>query len=34
MDDPRPGIPHDDTMEKLEAMLEERRILRTKRAIG
>ncbi|MGS3238028.1 stability determinant [Klebsiella michiganensis] len=34
LDDPRPGIPHDDAMAKLEAMLEERRTLRTKRAMG
>ncbi|AXF77502.1 stability determinant [Erwinia tracheiphila] len=34
LDDPRPGIPHDDAMAKLEAMLEERRTLRAKRAMG
>lgn len=34
LDDPRPGIPHDDAMAKLEAMLEERRTLRTKREMG
>jgi hypothetical protein len=34
LDDPRPSIPHDDAMAKLEAMLEERRTLRAKRAMG
>lgn len=34
LDDPRPGIPHDDAMAKLEAMLEEKRALRAKRAVG
>lgn len=34
LDDPRPGIPHDDAMAKLEAMLEEKRALRAKRAAG
>lgn len=34
LDDPRPAIPHDDAMAKLEAMLEEKRALRAKRAVG
>jgi hypothetical protein len=34
LDDPRPSIPHDDAMAKLEEMLEERRTLRAKRAMG
>ncbi|PVZ81189.1 stability determinant [Serratia sp. S1B] len=34
LDDPRPGIPHDEAMAKLDKLLEEKRALRAKRAVG
>ncbi|MBC3211056.1 type II toxin-antitoxin system RelB family antitoxin [Serratia fonticola] len=34
LDDPRPGIPHDEAMVMLERLLEEKRASRAKRAIG
>ncbi|MCW2476887.1 stability determinant [Candidatus Symbiopectobacterium sp. NZEC151] len=34
LDDPRPGIPHDEAMATLDKLLEEKRALRGKRAMG
>lgn len=34
LDDPRPGIPHDEAMAMLDRRLEEKRALRAKRAAG
>ncbi|CAI1910721.1 Uncharacterised protein [Serratia entomophila] len=34
LDDPRPGIPHDEAMATLDRLLEEKRALRMKRAVG
>ncbi|MCW2488256.1 stability determinant [Candidatus Symbiopectobacterium sp. NZEC127] len=34
LDDPRPGIPHDEAMATLDKLLEEKRALREKRAMG
>lgn len=34
LDDPRPALPHDEAMAKLEAMLKEKRTLRARRAAG
>lgn len=34
LDDPHPGIPHDEAMATLDRLLEEKRALRRKRAMG
>lgn len=34
LDDPHPGIPHDEAMAKIDRILEEKRALRAKRAVG
>lgn len=34
LDDPRPGVPHDKAMAKLDALLAEKRAMRSKRAMG
>lgn len=34
LDDPRPGIPHDEAMAKLDVLLAEKRAMRSRRAVG